>query len=345
MGDFDFVEHYGEAEEVNHEDLLPENEAVSSLNCAFVGVGGGGGKLAKAFLDLGFNKTLLINTTDKDQPQGVDPQHLVLIPDADGVGKDVDNGKSVLDNASAVVEDALRTKLGKVDWLFVLAGGGGGTGSACPALHSVFDRYLKSVQGEGRIVYIVSWPSAQELLNPTIAKNATSLLNDVSAEPHILLDNERQIKLLRGKVGMLNMYPVANSAFAKLLAQLLKLSSEQSSIQTFDSKDLEKCLATNGRIFLGSTLVADPSASNLGATIFQNCSTRSPCPQPQGSPTTGAMLLVVTAAMASNPEISKHMEAAISYVGGRTNTLFSGVYVKDEVPGLVAILCMSGLKD
>jgi cell division GTPase FtsZ len=345
MGDFDFVEHYGEAAEVNHEDQLPENEAVSSLNCAFVGVGGGGGKLAKAFLDLGFNKTLLINTTAKDQPEGVDPQHLVLIPDADGVGKDVDNGKSVLDNASAIVEDALRTKLGKVDWLFVLAGGGGGTGSACPALHSVFERYLKSVQGEGRIVYIVSWPSAQELLNPTITKNAASLLNDVAGEPHILLDNEQQIKLLRGKVGMLNMYPVANTAFAKLLSQLLKLSSEQSSIQTFDSKDLEKCLATDGRIFLGSTLVSDPSISNLGATIFQNCSTRSPCPQPQGNPVNGAMLLVVTSAMASNPEISKHMDAAISYVGGRTNTLFSGVYVKDEVPGLVAILCMSGLKD
>ena len=345
MGDFDFVEHYGEAEEVNHEDLLPENEAVSSLNCAFIGVGGGGGKLAKAFLDLGFNKTLLINTTDKDQPQDIDPQHLVLIPDADGIGKDVDNGKSVLDNASAVVEDALRTKLGKVDWLFVLAGGGGGTGSACPALHSVFERYLKSVQGEGRIVYIVSWPSAQELLNPTITKNAASLLNDVAGEPHILLDNERQIKLLRGKVGMLNMYPVANTAFAKLFSQLFKLSSEQSSIQTFDSKDLEKCLATNGRIFLGSTLVTDPSASNLGATIFQNCSTRSPCPQPQGSPSTGAILLVVSSAMASNPEVSKHMDAAISYVGGRTKTLFSGVYIKDEVPGLVAILCMSGLED
>ena len=145
MGDFDFVEHYGEAVEANSEELLPENEAVSSLNCAFVGIGGGGGKLAKAFLDLGFNKTLLINTTPKDQPEGVDSKHLVLIPNADGVGKDVDNGKVVLDNASAVVEDALRNKLGAVDWLFVLAGGGGGTGSATTALDPVFERYLKSV--------------------------------------------------------------------------------------------------------------------------------------------------------------------------------------------------------
>ena len=90
--------------------------------------GGGGGKLAKAFLDLGFNKTLLINTTAKDQPEGIDPKHLVLIPDADGVAKNISYGKSVFQSNSAVVEDALRTRLGKVDWIFVLAGGGGGTG-------------------------------------------------------------------------------------------------------------------------------------------------------------------------------------------------------------------------
>ena len=69
----------------------------------------------------------------------------------------------------------MRTKLGKVDWLFVLASGGGGTGSSCVALHDVFERYLKSVQAQGNVVYIVLWPSAQELLNNTIAKNAKIL--------------------------------------------------------------------------------------------------------------------------------------------------------------------------
>jgi len=344
MSDFDFIEHYGEAVDTSHEDQLPENEAISSLNCAFVGVGGGGGKLAKAFLDLGFNKTLLINTTPKDQPDGVDSKHLVLIPDADGIGKDVDNGKVVFNNASAVVEDALRTKLGHVDWLFVLAGGGGGTGSASTALHSVFERYLKSVQAEGKVVYIITWPTAQELLNPTIGKNALSLINGVAKHPHILLDNERQVKLLRGKVGILNMYPTANLTFAKLFSQILKLSSEHSPIQSFDSKDLEKCFSTNGRIFVGSTLVTNPEDSGLGAAIFQNCSTRSPCPVPSGKPSTGTMLLVITPEMANDPEIGKHMDAAISYVGGRTNTLFSGIYVKEDLPGLIAILCMSGLK-
>ena len=54
MDEFDFVEHYDEAEEVAQSNQLPENEVETALNCAFIGVGGGGGKLAKAFLDLGF---------------------------------------------------------------------------------------------------------------------------------------------------------------------------------------------------------------------------------------------------------------------------------------------------
>ena len=343
MSDFDFLDHYGDSEEVKGEEQLDENEVISSLNCAIIGIGGGGGKMAKAFLDIGFNKTLLVNTTAKDVPEGIDEKHVVLIPDADGIGKDVDLGKTVLADSGAVVEDALRTKLGNVDWLFVLAGGGGGTGSASVSLHEVFERYLKSTAAAGSIVYIISQPSAQEALNSTISKNADSLLEDVSEHTHIVLDNERQVKLLRGKVGMLGMFPFANTAFAKLVAQILKLSSEQSSIQSFDSKDLERCLRTNKRMFIGSTIVPDPKDPNLGATIFQNCLNRSPCPLPKGKPSAGSMLLVVTEEMASDPEISKHLDAAVSYVGGRTETLFAGVYVKEDLPGLVAILTMNGL--
>jgi hypothetical protein len=37
------------------------------------------------------------------------------------------------------------------------------------------------------------------------------------------------------------------------------------------------------------------------------------------------------------------MEAAISYVGGRSDTLFSGVYVRQGLPGLVAIMVLCGM--
>jgi len=341
--DFDFVDHYDDSEEIKNEDMLEDNTVECALNCAFVGVGGGGGKLAKAFLDIGFNKTLLINTTPKDQPENVDPKHMVLIPDSDGVAKNVEVGKSAFSQNSAVVEDALRTKLGKVDWLFVLAGGGGGTGSACFALDDVFKRYLRAVGAEGKVFYIMTFPNAQELLNGTIAKNAMVLANDVMDSPHIILDNERQIKFLRGKVGLVNMLPTANTAFAKLFSQTLKLASEKSSIQSFDSKDLERCLEAEKRMLIGTTLIKDPNIPDLGAKILQNCVKRSPCPTTVGKSKIGAMLLVMPPEMANDPSVSQHLDAAISYVGGRTETLFSGVYVKPGAPGLIAITLLGGL--
>jgi cell division GTPase FtsZ len=341
--DWGFVSGLDEDTGFIDERLLPENTAASALNIGFVGVGGGGGKLAKAFLDLGFNKTLLVNTTDKDQPGGLDANHFLQIPGADGVGKDVNLGKKILSENSALVEDALRSRLGKVNWLFVFAGGGGGTGSACVSLHGAFDRYLKSLEAQGSVVYVVTKPSAQELLNPSLKENYETVLADVSDHPHIVLDNERQLQLLRGKVGMLNMYPAANGQFAKLVHQVLKLASQSSDISAFDANDLERVLRTPGRIFIGSTIVKDTSGRDLGSAVFQGCIKGSACPAPTSNPETGVLLLLVTSSMASDPDVSNKLEAATAYVGGRTNTLFSGVYLNDRIPGLIALTIFGGM--
>ena len=341
--EFDFVGSYSETDTSVDAEALPENTADSAINCAFLGVGGGGGKMAKAFLDLGFNKTLLVNTTVKDQPDGVEEAHFLLVPGADGVGKDVDLGKKILDENSALVEDAVRARIGSPDWIFVLAGGGGGTGSASPILHDTLSRHLKTVGASGKVVYVVSRPSAQELLNSTIEKNYHSILNDVSSHPHIVIDNERQLQLLRNKVGMLNLYPVANKNFAQLLAQMFKLAATHSDIQTFDSKDLEKCLNTDGRIVLGSTIIRDTDRRDLGAAVLQGCIASSPCPPPENSKSqVGALMLVASSEMAGDPKVSKNLEAAFSYVGGRTNTLFSGVYIRERLPGLIALCLLAG---
>ncbi len=342
--DFDFVMAYDDDPADNDERLLPDNAARSAISCGFVGVGGGGGKLAKAFLDTGFSKTLLVNTTEKDQPGGLDPNHFVLVPGADGVGKDVDLGKQVIEENSTLVEDAVRTRIGQVDWLFVLAGGGGGTGSACHTLHGSLSRYLESVEASGRVVYIVSKPTAQELLNPAISKNYTTLMSDISAHPHIVIDNEKQLQLLRGKVGMLNMFPAANKNFAKLFGQVLKLADEHTEIQTFDSKDLERCLQAPGRIVIGSTIIKDVDRNDLGSLVYQGCLRSSPCPTPSGSASTGTLLLIVDGNMASDPDVSRRLESAFSYVGGRADVLFSGVYMKERIPGLIALTMLGGLK-
>ena len=51
--DFGMVEDFGLQMEYSDEDLLPENTAPSSLNVGFVGVGGGGNKMANAFILFG----------------------------------------------------------------------------------------------------------------------------------------------------------------------------------------------------------------------------------------------------------------------------------------------------
>ena len=343
FGDLDFADHYGDDAIKDESQLLPENTAQSEINCAFVGFGGGGGKLAKSFLDLGYNRTLLINTTHKDQPEGITQEHFLLLEGADGVGKDVSMGKRILNDNATFIEDTLRARLGEVDWLFVCASGGGGTGSASASLHNAFQRYLDSVQGNGKVVYLVSTPTSQELLNPTIKSNCALLCQDVKPHPHVIVDNEKQLQLLRGKVGMLGMYPAANKAFSKMLAQIFKLAAESSPIQTFDTKDLEKCLATPGRMFLGTIAVKNFRDNNLGMKIFKGCTDRSPCPSPAAKAGAGVLLLVTSTDTASDPTASNQMEAAISYVGGRSDTLFSGVYVRNGLPGLVAIMALCGM--
>ena len=340
--EFDFIDAYDDVP-VASDDLLPENTAPSAIKVGFIGVGGGGGKLAKAFIDCGFTQTLLVNTTEKDQPDDIESAHLILVPGADGMGKDVELGKRVLAENSTMVEDAVRNRIGDVDWLFVLAGGGGGTGSASHALHGALSRYLKSNESSGQVVYVISRPTAQELLNPTIEANFTALVSEISSEPHIIIDNEKQLNLLRGKVGLLGLYPVANKNFAKMISQVLKLASESSAIQTFDTKDLERCLSQGGRMVVGTSVVKDVGAFDLGSKVLAGCLRSSPCPSIVGNPNVGVLLLLLDSETASDPIASKRLEAAFSYVGGRTKTLFSGIYVKENLPGVIAIAMFGGI--
>jgi hypothetical protein len=53
-------------------------------------------------------------------------------------------------------------------------------------------------------------------------------------------------------------------------------------------------------------------------------------------------MLIVSSAMAGDPAVSKNLEAAFSYIGGRTDTLFSGVYIRERIPGLVALCLLAG---
>lgn len=340
--EFDFISDTN-TQELKQESSLPDNLAITSLNVGIVGVGGGGGKLAKAFMDQQFNKVLLINSTDKDKPNGIQDRNLVLLPQLDGLGKNVENGKKVFSANSPLIEDALRIKFGKVDFLIVCCTGGGGSGSSTGALREAFNRYLKTIGAAGRVIYLVSTPSNHENLNDTIKNNSNTLLKDLSQDTVIIIDNEKQLAMLRGKVGIAGIYPMANSNFVKLVCQILKLTTEKSDLQVCDSEDLKKFFETDKRVFLGSSI--NTADENLGSNIIQKSVETSACPSPKGKSEKGLLLLVLNDTMAADPVIGKHLESAISYVGARCSTLFSGVYIRPEVKNVIAILGFSGLEN
>ena len=97
-------------------------------------------------------------------------------------------------------------------------------------------------------------------------------------------------------------------------------------------------------MLLGSTVVRDPSVTDLGASVFQGCLKSSPCPAPTNKTKTGVLLLITTPEMADDPAISNRLEAAFSYVGGRADTLFSGVYIRGNLPGLIALTLLGGMQ-
>ena len=107
------------------------------------------------------------------------------------------------------------------------------------------------------------------------------------------------------------MYPAANKAFSKMLAQIFKLAAESSPIQTFDTKDLEKCLATPGRMFLGTIAVKDFRDDKLGMKIFKGCTDRSPCPAPAAKAVAGTEV-AAPAALATARSSSEQQRAALS---------------------------------
>ena len=101
------------------------------------------------------------------------------------------------------------------------------------------------------------------------------------------------------------------------------------------------CLSRRNNNHDNRTPTSNPS--NLGAAVFQGCVRSSPCPNPTNQSKTGVLLLITTPDLIDDPDISKRLESAFSYVGGRAETLFSGVYVREKLPGIIALTIMGGM--
>ena len=93
-----------------------EDESKGALTYAFIGAGQGGGRMAKAFYDLGYKKTLAINTAQNDLNLLDLPDNHKFYIDHDGdqgAGKDQAKAAVAFENREQEVFNKLKNIVGE----------------------------------------------------------------------------------------------------------------------------------------------------------------------------------------------------------------------------------------
>ena len=128
---------------------------------------------------------------------------------------------------------------------------------------------------------VIAQLSREINVNPTIAKNALSLINDVTSHTHIVLDNERQLELLRGKVGILNNLNGSNEILPLMGKPLITNRDKWNFYTMTDKNNMIKlplshkgksCTSEYGcdNIYNGDTVYVEGYKNTYKATIYDN---------------------------------------------------------------------------
>ena len=207
-----------------------EDEAGGALTYAIIGSGQGGGRIAKAFYDLGYKKTVALNTAKSDLA-------LLDLPDEhkfyvdyygdQGAGKDQEKARIAYESRSQEIFNQLLEIFGEnIDRILVCVGAAGGTGGgSVTTLVDIAKRYFTYVGREGaneRVGVVASLPTTGEAASPVVAKNAYNRMTELCASaangdfaPLILVDNDK-IKKLYPQLTVKKFWPTINNTVAGL---------------------------------------------------------------------------------------------------------------------------------
>jgi hypothetical protein len=181
-----------------------EDKFFGSTRYAWLGTGQAGGRLAKAFYDLGYGKVIAVNTTHHDL-------NLLEIPNSQkycmdigekGAGKDMLRGKEAISLSKQDILHLCRQTFGtEVDHIMVSFGAGGGTGGGS-AIELVdvaknFARSIGKTDPSKAVGVMMTIPTIGEAASPQVAENAYKVANELGdmAEQGLLsavviVDNE-----------------------------------------------------------------------------------------------------------------------------------------------------------
>jgi len=261
------LETYELAEE---EDISQvQNETNGATDYAIIGTGQCGGRLAEAFYNIGYKKSLVINTAEQDlETVKLPDEHKMLIgTEGSGAGKDMRNGEAAAKKASQAIFDRMRRIFGNCDHIMVCAGAGGGTGGGSlgtiVAAAKKYIEFIKAGDPDKRVGVVMTLPTSGELRSGNIKLNARNVLNDMATSaykkqisPLIIVDNDKIGRLYRN-LSPKAFWPTVNGTVAGLFDIFNKLAKLNTEYTTFDPVDYRSIMECGGCCIMGLTKVGD----------------------------------------------------------------------------------------
>ena len=213
------------------------------IKFGFIGCGQGGGKIADLFAQKGY-KVMAINTSPVDLSAltMIPNEYRISIGSRLGAGKDPRVGQEAIradaDKVRKVIENYFCRD---VDYVFVTAGLGGGTGTGVVSDTIELSRQVGLTTG-----CIATLPLASESMEEH--KNALKgldILSDVSPTPLYLIDNEL-LRIRFGNRQVMGFWPMANEFIVNSLDEVNQIPNRPSNMFVFDREDFSRLLNTPG---------------------------------------------------------------------------------------------------
>jgi cell division GTPase FtsZ len=224
-----------------------------SLNLVAVGLGQAGGWLAAEWRRRGYRGVVL--TTAASDLRGLEGNGVDLDPadvldialdGADGAGRDpAFGGRCVRTHHDAIVS-LVRARAAGADALLLMAGLGGGTGSAVVDLIDVLQVL------DLPMIVVATLPSAGESgIAQVNAARAIDGIVRANVAGHVFVDNGRLLEAFPG-VDVVSYFQKVNARVLQPLDELNRLNAraDLKSLKTFDGEDLRKVLLSSGSLLL-----------------------------------------------------------------------------------------------
>lgn len=261
---------------------IVKDESKGSTKYAFIGAGQGGSRIAKSFYDLGYRKTIALNTSKHDLDLLELPKEQKFFMDIgeEGAGKDMARGELAAKKYQQEIFDMMRRLFGPVDQVLVCAGAGGGTGGGgflnLLGVARKYMGYLGYGNPNERVGAVLTLPTNGEAASPLVSSNASAvakaageLAEKKEISPLIIVDNDKIARMYSGLTPK-EFWAKINSAVSGLFDIFNRLSALPSQYTSFDTTDYLSLVRSGGCMIFGLAKIKDYKAEHEISQTLKN---------------------------------------------------------------------------